>query len=43
MLDAKGGGKGGRINAKAASFTKWAKVEQLLGQENFGLEKLSIE
>lgn len=29
-LDAKGGGKGSRINAKAPSFAKWAKVEKLL-------------
>ena len=43
MLDAKGGGKGTRINAKAASFKKWDKVDQLLSQDNFGLDKMSLD
>jgi len=29
-LDAKGGGKGNRINAKVPSFARWSKVEQLV-------------
>ena len=32
-IDAKGGGKGNRINAKTQSFGKWAKAEALV--ENY--------